>query len=98
MAGRGILGAAMNYTGIEHHKRYSVACTLDGQSRLLKQARIDHNAPEAFAANSKGSGREKLIWGLPTWILREVPLVKLGGQAMFIVRSRAHGCGRFLLV
>jgi len=40
----------MNYTGIDYHKRYSVACTLDGQGRLVKQARIDHNAPEAFAA------------------------------------------------
>src|SRR5690606_14988370 len=40
----------MNYTGIDYHKGYSVACTLDGQGRLLKQARIDHNAPEAFTA------------------------------------------------
>ena len=40
----------MNYTGIDYHKRYSVACTLDAQGRQLKQARIDHNAPEAFAA------------------------------------------------
>jgi len=40
----------MNYTGIDYHKRYSVACTLDAQGRLLKQARIDDNAPEAFAA------------------------------------------------
>lgn len=40
----------MNYTGIDHHKRYSVACTLDGQGRLVRQGRIDHNAPEGFAA------------------------------------------------
>jgi transposase len=40
----------MNYTGIDHHKKYSVACTLDAQGRLLKQARIDHNAAEAFEA------------------------------------------------
>ena len=40
----------MNYTGIDYHKRYSVACTLDAQGRLLQQARIDHNAPEGFAA------------------------------------------------
>jgi transposase len=40
----------MNYTGIDYHKRYSVACTMDAQGRLLKQARIDDNAPEAFAA------------------------------------------------
>jgi transposase len=43
----------MNYTGIDYHKRYSVACTLDAQGRLLKQARIDHNALEAFAAYFK---------------------------------------------
>jgi transposase len=40
----------MNYTGIDHHKRYSVACTLDEQGRRIHEARIDHNAPEAFAA------------------------------------------------
>ncbi|MCW5547561.1 MAG: IS110 family transposase [Opitutaceae bacterium] len=40
----------MNYTGIDHHKRYSVACTLDAQGRRLLERRIDHNAPEAFAA------------------------------------------------
>jgi hypothetical protein len=40
----------VNCTGIDHHKRYSVACTLDGQGHLVKQGRIDHNAPEAFAA------------------------------------------------
>ena len=40
----------MHYTGIDYHKRYSVACTLDVQGNLLKQARIDHNDPAAFAA------------------------------------------------
>lgn len=40
----------MNYTGIDHHKRYSVACTLDAQGRRLQERRIDRNAPEAFAA------------------------------------------------
>ena len=39
----------MSYTGIDYHKRCSVACTLDGQGRLVKHARIDHKAPEAFA-------------------------------------------------
>ena len=46
----GSLSAAMNYTGIDYHKRYSVACTLDAQGRRLLERRIDHNAPEAFAA------------------------------------------------
>ena len=44
---RGTLSAAMTYTGIDCHKRYSVACTLDAQSRRLLERRIDHNAPEA---------------------------------------------------
>jgi transposase len=42
------------YTGIDYHKRYSVACTLDAQGLTLKQARIDHNAPEAFATYFAG--------------------------------------------
>lgn len=40
----------MLYTGIDYHKRYSVACTLDAQGRPVKQARIDYNDPAAFAA------------------------------------------------
>ena len=40
----------MNYTGIDHHKRYSVACTLDARGAKVLEKRIDHNAPEAFAA------------------------------------------------
>lgn len=54
LAARDTLGDVMNsYTGIDYHKRYSVACTLDGQGRLLKQARIDNNDPKAFAAYFK---------------------------------------------
>ncbi len=30
---------AMIYTGIDHHKRYSVACTLDAQGRRLSEAK-----------------------------------------------------------
>lgn len=41
----------MNHTGIGYHKRYSVACMLDGQGRQPKQGRIDHHAPETFAAS-----------------------------------------------
>ena len=40
----------MNYTGIDYHKRYSVACTLDAQGRKLQEGRIDGNAVAAFAA------------------------------------------------
>jgi hypothetical protein len=30
----------MYYTGIDYHKRYSVACTLDAQGRKIREARI----------------------------------------------------------
>lgn len=36
------------YTGVDYHKRYSVACTHDEQGRLLKEARIEANSPEGF--------------------------------------------------
>ena len=29
------------YTGIDYHKRYSVACTLDAQGNKLQEAKID---------------------------------------------------------
>lgn len=38
----------MYYTGIDLHKRYSVACTMDATGGIIKEARLD-NAPEAFA-------------------------------------------------
>ena len=43
----------MKYTGIDYHKRYSVACTLDEQGRRVHEARIDANTPEGFAAYFK---------------------------------------------
>lgn len=43
----------MIYTGIDYHKRYSVACTLDAQGHKLHEARIDGNAAAAFAAYFK---------------------------------------------
>jgi hypothetical protein len=48
--------AAMIYTGIDYHKRYSVACTLDAQGQKLHEARIDGNVPAAFAAYFKKLG------------------------------------------
>lgn len=50
MADRDTLGGATNYSAIHYYIRYSVACTSDMQGRQLKQACMDHNAPEAFAA------------------------------------------------
>ena len=46
----------MIYTGIDYHKRYSVACTLDAQGQKLHEARIDGNVPAAFAAYFKKLG------------------------------------------
>ncbi|WP_161554726.1 IS110 family transposase [Ereboglobus luteus] len=46
----------MNYTGIDYHKRYSVACTLDAQGRKLSEARIEANSPEAFERYFKNLG------------------------------------------
>ena len=51
-----MLTVAMNYTGIDYHKRYSVACTLDAQGRKLQEGRIDGNAVAAFAAYFKQLG------------------------------------------
>lgn len=43
----------MYYTGIDHHKRYSVACTLDAQGCKIHEARIEANAPEGFESYFK---------------------------------------------
>lgn len=40
----------MIYTGIDYHKRYAVACTLDAQGRKLHEAWIVGNIPAALAA------------------------------------------------
>ncbi len=45
----------MIYTGIDHHKRYSVAYAVNAQGHKLLEKRIDHNAPEAFAAFFQGT-------------------------------------------
>jgi hypothetical protein len=39
----------MLYTGVDFHKRYSVACTMDATGARIKEARVD-NTPEAFAS------------------------------------------------
>lgn len=48
----------MLYTGIDYHKRYSVACTLDAQGNRVAERRIERNAPEAFAAYFAALGEE----------------------------------------
>ena len=61
--------AAMIYTGIDYHKRYSVACTLDAQGQKLHEARIDGNVPAAFAAYFKklGTPSEVVIEACWNW-------------------------------
>lgn len=61
--------AAMIYTGIDHHKRYSVACTLDAHGQQLHEARIDGNVPAAFAAYFKklGTPSEVVIEACWNW-------------------------------
>ena len=70
----------MYYTGIDYHKRYSVACTLDAQGRKIREARIDANAPEAFAAFFKALGEPSKVtmeacwnWGVLHDLLEETP-------------------------
>lgn len=40
----------MLYTGIDYHKKYSVASTFDATGTRVREARIDENEPAAFAA------------------------------------------------
>lgn len=40
----------MLYTGIDYHKRYSVASTFDATGARVREARIDGNEPAGFAA------------------------------------------------
>ena len=81
----------MTYTGIDYHKRYSVACTLDAQGRRLLERRIDHNAPEAFAAYFAALGEPSEVvieacwnWGALYDLLETTP----GGQ----IRRQAVTC------
>jgi hypothetical protein len=43
----------MTYTGIDYHKRYSVASSQDEKGARLSEAKLDGNAPEALAAYFK---------------------------------------------
>jgi transposase len=66
------------YTGIDHHKRYSVACTLDEQGNLIKEGRIAGNAPETFASYFEQLGTPSAVvieacwnWGVIYDLLEE---------------------------
>lgn len=41
--------SAMLHTGLDIHKRYSVAVTLNGRGERVRQARLDHDHPGVFA-------------------------------------------------
>ena len=78
----------MIYTGIDYHKRYSVACTLDAQGQKLHEARIDGNVPAAFAAYFKklGTPSEVVIEACWNWGVLYDLLEDTAGVAK-IVRS-----------
>lgn len=38
----------MLYTGIDHHKQYSVACAMDQKGAVINESRIDHRDTIAF--------------------------------------------------
>lgn len=66
----------MLYTGIDYHKTYSVVSTQDATGARIREARIDGNDPEAFAAyfkNLPGKSRAVLEccwnWG---WLYDEL--------------------------
>jgi hypothetical protein len=40
----------MLYTGIDYHRKYSVLRTLDASGTRVKNGRIEHDDPQAFAA------------------------------------------------
>ena len=70
----------MLYTGIDHHKRYSVACTLDESGRKVAEARIEANDPQGFAAYFSRLGEPSLVlleacwnWGPLHDLLEQTP-------------------------
>jgi transposase len=70
----------MYYTGIDYHKRYSVACALDAQGRKIREARIEANAPEGFAAFFKALDQPSQVtmeacwnWGVLYDLLETTP-------------------------
>ena len=72
----------MYYTGIDYHKRYSVACALDAQGRKIREARIDANAFEGFVAFFAALGEPSKVtmeacwnWGVLYDLLETIPNV-----------------------
>jgi transposase len=68
------------YTGIDYHKKFSVACTMDEQGNLVREGRIAGNTPEGFEAYFKGlpAPSEVVIeacwnWGVLYDLLEQTP-------------------------
>jgi len=73
----------MNYIGIDIHKRYSVACAMDGRGRKLKEARIEPNSSSGFVRFfDELGGQSKVVieacwnWGLINDLLEEIEGIK----------------------
>lgn len=81
----------MNYTGIDYHKRYSVACTLDAQGHKLKEARIEANAPDAFRDYfaSLAEPSEVIIEACWNWATLHEVLEETQGVASVVVSHPA---------
>jgi len=81
----------MIYTGIDYHKRYSVACTLDVQGQKVHEARIDGNVPAAFAAYFKklGTPSELVIEACWNWGVLYDLLEDTGGVAKVVLSHPA---------
>ena len=81
----------MIYTGVDYHKRYSVACTLDAQGRKLKEARIEANAPEAFKDYfaSLGEASEVIIEACWNWATLHDMLEETAGVGKVVVSHPA---------
>jgi transposase len=51
----------MLYTGIDLHKKYSVACTQDATGQCVREARIDHSNSEALQQYFDSLGQESRV-------------------------------------
>ena len=51
----------MLYTGIDLHKKYSVACTQDAAGQYIREARIDHANPEALRSYFAALGQQSRV-------------------------------------
>ena len=86
----------MNYVGVDIHKRYSFVRATDEQGHKLREARIEGNAPAAFAQFFAAlDGPSKVVleacwnWGLFHDVLDELEPIVLAHP----FKTRLIGCG-----